>query len=63
MGPAYLGVILGMEHREIGFLERFRFWEEGELGFWCVEVKMGFLYPDRRVLKTAGKGLQSSGGK
>lgn len=33
IGPADLGVILGMEHREMEFLERSRFEEEGELGF------------------------------
>lgn len=33
VGPTDLGVILGMELREIEFLERFRFGEEGELHF------------------------------
>lgn len=33
IGPADLGVILGMEHREMEFLERFRLWEKGELRF------------------------------
>lgn len=39
-GPADVGVIVDVEHREIGFLERFQFWEEEELSFlWLYSIQ------------------------